>query len=116
MITNDFEIIERAIKQAMQLATTKPGLYGGRYIGRKTYKAPPAPGHSEHYSVEGAWTNEYVVLGTDDPGSKEVKAFHKVNGDILCQAKPDKVYGIGRARYWINEDGTINREYFNRKV
>ncbi len=95
----DLDRIEAVIKEAMALARTKPGLYGGRYVARK-------------YDAKNK-KDIYFVMETDDPDSKEAK---NPKADILCHAQANKVYGIGFARNWINLDGTLDREHLRPKA
>lgn len=98
MITDDFTTIEATLKQAMADAKIKPGRYGGRYVSRRFDKATKR--------------DVYEVMKNDDPRTKDAQ---NINIDILAQVMPTKVIPIGRARYWINQDGTINREYFGEQ-
>ena len=33
--------------------------------------------------------------------------------DLLAVVRPGEVYPIGRARHWLNGDGSLNQEYIN---
>jgi hypothetical protein len=88
----DKEAVARACREAMDAAKTKPGRYGGRYVARKYDRKLGA--------------DVYLVLEDDDPA----KYARKTSLDIFAQAVPDKVHPIGRARWWLNEDGTV-REF-----
>jgi hypothetical protein len=78
----------------MQEAAENPGRYGGKYVGRKYDKANRC--------------DIWVILD-DDPDNVPEPV------DVLVHVTPKKCYGIGHARYWINEDGTVDREYLARK-
>ncbi len=95
MLCDDFDVIDATLKQAMAAAKESPGMFGGRYVARSYDKK--------------AGKDIYTVLSTDDPESKAVR---RRDIDILAHAHPDKCYGIGHSRAWINPDGTVNREYF----
>lgn len=78
----------KAICQAgMAAAATRPGRYGGRYVARLGMD------HAE----------ALVLLGDDDPE----KYDHITDIDIFAQCVPGKVHPVGRARHWLNEDGTL---------
>lgn len=77
-------------KQAMQLAKTKPGRYGGRYITR-------------HYDKK---TKQDVISIHDDDDPETLPE----ELDALAHARPDGISGIGRMRHFINSDGTVRIE------
>lgn len=79
----DWAKLTKACNDAMALASEKPGRYGGRYVARKG--------------------DEFVVLDDDDPD----KFRDDESIDILAQATPTKVHAIGRARNFLNEDGSV---------
>lgn len=86
----DKAALEQALKDGMQAATEKPGRYGGRYVARQYDRAAKA--------------DRYLVLADDDPDLyRDDESL-----DVLAQCTPKTAYGIGRARHWINEDGTIS--------
>jgi len=77
----DFHAVTQACRAAMKTARQSPGRYGGRYVAR-----------NEEGTVE--------VLTHDDPD------LLTDEWDVLAHVQPDKVYPVGRARTWLNEDGT----------
>lgn len=85
----DVDAIKAACEKAMKAAATKPGRYGGRYV-------------AERYNHK-TKKRDVIVLDDDDP---ELYRDDETL-DIFAQATPAKVYGIGRARYWLAEDGTV---------
>jgi hypothetical protein len=91
----DLDAIEATLAKAMQLAAEKPGKYGGRYVGRRYDKK--------------ANIDRYVICDDDDPEGPESQ---DQTLDIFALARPDDVFGLGHFRYFINRDGTINRDYF----
>jgi hypothetical protein len=77
--------VEDACKRARQkLAAGEMGPYGGLYVGRMEPTGYPV-----------------VVLDHDDP------ELVPDDVDVIAQVTPAAVYGIGRARSWLNEDGTV---------
>jgi hypothetical protein len=66
----------------MRLATESPGRYGGRYVARND-------------------KGKFFVMDDDDPD--------KIGDvDVIAQVTPDCVYPIGRARCFLNSDGSVN--------
>jgi hypothetical protein len=94
----DLDRIELTLKEAMAAAGIRPGPYGGRYVARRW--------------DENARETVWFVMSTDDPESVEAK---DPKADIHAHVLPNKVWPVGRARYWINEDGTVKRSYFDEK-
>ena len=89
LLQTDWDELTAACRRAMQLAAQSPGRYGGRYVARK-------------WNAQRQQT-EFFVLDDDDPERyRDDEAL-----DILAQVTPTKVYGIGRARHWLREDGTV---------
>jgi hypothetical protein len=83
--------LEAEISRAKQLATSKPGRYGGRYVARRYDRA--------------SGSDLFVTLEDDDPDTV-------ADGwDVLAQVTPSKVYGIGHARNYIRPDGTVDYNY-----
>lgn len=97
-IRDEFAELPAVLRQGMQAAAERPGRYTGRYVARKYDKA--------------AERTVFMVLDDDDPDLyRDDESL-----DILAQCRPDKVYGIGSARNWINEDGSLdfgNGDVFN---
>lgn len=91
----DLEALELTIREARLKASVKPGRYGGRYVAR-IYR--PLLG------------DRFIVLDDDDPDVYR----EDIILDVICQATPKKVYGLGHARNWINTDGTIDYGFFGR--
>lgn len=87
-----FADLEHYLKLAMTLAGERPGRYGGRYVAWLENSAL-----KPHC---GAW----VILDDDDPD----KYRHIVILDIVAYVTPYRCYGVGRARHWITEDGTVD--------
>jgi len=87
----NFELLEQRISEAR---TVDPGPYGGRYVVRSM---------SETENPD----DEYQVFQSDDPNELPD------NLSAIAHCTKDKVAGIGHSRYYVNEDGTIDREYFN---
>jgi len=85
----DAQAIKAACDKARELAVSKPGRYGGRYV-------------AERYNPN-TKRQDVIVLDDDDPD----RYRDDETLDIFAQATPTKVYGIGRARHWLLEDGTV---------
>lgn len=109
----NFELIEKALAEGMMAAKIRPGKYGGRYLA--TWYD-----HRREIAVYGVLPDDdpdtvigqVIIFGPrrDGQGTR-LEAPSAV--DILAHCKPDKVFPIGHARHWINEDGTINRSHFD---
>lgn len=78
----DFEKLTAVCKHAMTLAAESPGRYGGRYVARNTQ-------------------DEIVVLDDDDPETVADDI------DVLAQVTPDRVWAVGHARGYLNDDGSV---------
>jgi len=80
----DLHAVEAACKAAQEAARQRPGRYGGRYVARD---------------------NDGIVevLTHDDPDRLD-----RDHWDVIAHCTPEAVYPVGRARYWLNDDGTIN--------
>lgn len=76
-----FSDVTKACQEAMRSAKEAPGRYGGRYVAR---------GPNE----------KLVVLPDDDPDTLPSEF------DVLAQCTPDRVYPVGHARTWLNDDGS----------
>jgi len=89
--------IQQTIKEAMGLAASNPGPNGGRYVGRKYNKKTQK--------------GEYIILETDNPDELHAMKDWKSNKlDVFAHVLPTKCYGIGYARNWLNQDGTVHFE------
>jgi hypothetical protein len=82
-MSTDWPEFTTACIKAMQAAKESPGRYGGRYVGRNAQ-------------------GEFVVLPDDDPDVIEDPEL-----DIMAQATPNQVYGIGHVRNYLQADGTV---------
>ena len=92
--------LETVLQDAMQLAAKSPGLYGGRYVVR-------------HYDKV-AQKTIYSIWHDDDPDDVKLRS-DKSKYDVMAHCQPKKCYGIGHCRNWINENGTIDHAFFDRK-
>lgn len=93
------ELLQAALKAGMQAAGEKAGLHGGRYVAEQARKG-----------TETLFTPHdppmFVVLDDDDP-----KLYNdRLDLDIHAHCTPTKCYGIGRARHYIMEDGSIRED------
>lgn len=95
----NLDLIETTVKAAMALAATKPGPYGGRYVGRKYDRRKKE--------------DRYLILPTDDPEDPRVRDDREL--DVFAHCRPETAYGLGHARYWILADGSVDREYFDSR-
>lgn len=86
--------LENAIKEARTLAKKSPGRYGGRYVAclRNWF--------------DSSQVVEFTVLDHDDPERLTD------DDDVFVHVQPDIAGGMGRCRYYIKADGTVDREYF----
>lgn len=71
-----------------------PGRYGGRYVGRKYDRK--------------AKRDVFLILDDDDPETIPDDV------DVLAHVYRGKVCPIGRARYWLNADGTVDFSFLER--
>ena len=96
-MTNKLEHFEEIAKQcriAMTVAMQSPGPHGGVYVGR--------------------WPNGSLEIMTDSIGEgihPEPPRWPE-DFDVIAHVTPERVAGIGHARYWLNEDGTLDYSYF----
>ncbi len=85
----DYSQLPIICQQAMKLASTQPGRYGGRYVARRYNKLTKS--------------DEFLVLGDDDPELfKDDESL-----DILAQATPKCILPFGQARTWLGKDGSV---------
>lgn len=92
--SNAYFLVSEVCKQAMTAAADKPGRYGGRYVGRRYNRAERR--------------DDVFILDDDDP---ELYRDDETL-DLIAQVTPKAVLPMGRCRYWLNSDGSINWGYF----
>lgn len=81
---SDWPELTAACQRGIMAAREKQGRYGGRYIAR-------------------TGEDKFIVLDDDDPE----KYRDSEDIDIIAQATPELVYGIGRSASYIQPDGTV---------
>ena len=80
----DFDEVQKACRLALGMVETQHGPYGGLYVIR---------------------TGSVIeILKHDDPDKL------RPDDDVLAHVQPGIVAAMGRARFWLKADGTIDWE------
>ena len=113
MVESYFSCVGDVCQQVMEALKSdelEPGRYGGRYVARCKWGAPELDGHTRVIETRQKSDDSVIVILNDDDPLKfrDVDAF-----SILAHVTADETLGIGRARYWINSDGSIDSSYFD---
>ena len=87
-MNTDWPQLTEACLAGMRAAADQPGRFGGRYVARR---------------INGD-QNEFHVLGDDDPNKYAADS----EWDVIAQATPTEVHGIGRARCYLHRDCTVH--------